>query len=224
MKNFYMKVVLFNMGVFIFIIGATLILAPVIDVLVNLEYIVLLIIISGLQSIFGLIMYAIKDKPEGGVLFEEEGEEIEESIVVRIPKEENPESRPEPLSAKEEKLVSTVNVVTKKKRSTILLISGILGVIYSIYLVAYFTGAVGSTSGAEQIGVAIATTIIMPHMVGTVLATIFNVVGWAMNMKWFALVGATLYAVACVLFPLYFFFVIIQMILSFVGFGILNKR
>ena len=220
MKNFYMKVVLFNMGVFIFIIGSTLALAPFIDVLINLEYIVLLIIISGIQSIFGLIMYAIKDKPEDRELFEEE----EETTVVVVPQEIQIVSHSESTFVEEEKSIHATKAITARKRSVVLLISGILGAIYSVYIVAYFTGAIGSSTGAEQVGAAIATTIIMPHMVATVLATIFNIVGWAMNMKWFALVGAILYAVACILFPLYFFFVIIQMILSFVGFGILSKR
>ena len=51
------------------------------------------------------------------------------------------------------------------------------------------------------------------------LAVIFNILGWAMNKRGFALTGAILYTVALVLMPLYFMFVIIQMILSYVGFA-----
>ena len=40
-----------------------------------------------------------------------------------------------------------------------------------------------------------------------------------MNKRGFALTGAILYTVALVLMPLYFMFVIIQMILSYVGFA-----
>ena len=40
-----------------------------------------------------------------------------------------------------------------------------------------------------------------------------------MNKRGFALTGAILYAVAMVMFPFYFFFVVVQMILSFVGFA-----
>ena len=40
-----------------------------------------------------------------------------------------------------------------------------------------------------------------------------------MSRRGFALTGAILYTVAIVLFPLYFMFVIIQVILSFVGFA-----
>ena len=46
---------------------------------------------------------------------------------------------------------------------------------------------------------------------------------WAMCKRGFALTGAILYAVSMVLFPMYFFFVIVQMILSFVGFAKLKK-
>ena len=65
--------------------------------------------------------------------------------------------------------------------------------------------------------------LVMPHMVLTVLATIFNILGWAMNKRGFALTGAILYAVAIVTMPIYFFFVIVQMVLSFVGFAKLKK-
>ena len=63
----------------------------------------------------------------------------------------------------------------------------------------------------------------MPHMICAVLAAIFNVLGWTMSSRGFALTGAILYAVAAVLFPLYAMFVLIQMILSFVGFAKLKK-
>lgn len=110
------------------------------------------------------------------------------------------------------------------KRSKCLLVSGILGVIYSVYLISYFVGQNSAQSDvASAIGVGIATILVMPHMICTILATIFNVLGWAMNKRGFALTGAILYAVAMVVFPMYFFFVIVQMILSFVGFAKLKK-
>ena len=60
-------------------------------------------------------------------------------------------------------------------------------------------------------------------MICTVLATIFNGLGLFMKKRGFALVGSILYAVAMVLFIPYFMFVIVQMILSFVGFAKLKK-
>lgn len=112
----------------------------------------------------------------------------------------------------------------RKKKSVLLLISAILGILYVVYIVAYFMGA-GSNTGstAEAIGAGIATMLVMPHMICAVLAAIFNTLGWSMNSRGFSLTGAILYAVAAVLFPMYAMFVIIQMILSFVGFARLKK-
>ncbi len=112
----------------------------------------------------------------------------------------------------------------KKKRSICLLISAILGVVYAIYLVSYFGGSVGTAgSSSEALGAGLATALVMPHMVCAALAAVFNVLGWAMNHRAFALVGAILYTVALVLFPMYFMFVVVQMILSYIGFAQLKK-
>lgn len=111
----------------------------------------------------------------------------------------------------------------EKKKSVLLLISAILGVLYAIYSVTYWMGASAGTSGAEAIGAGIATVLTMPHTICAVLAAIFNVLGWAMSSRGFALTGAILYAVAAFLFPVYAVFVLAQMILSFVGFAKLKK-
>ena len=76
-----------------------------------------------------------------------------------------------------------------------------------------------SSDSVESAGAAIATAIVMPHMICTVLATIFNGLGCFLNKRGFALTGGILYIVAIVLMPIYFMFVIIQAILSFIGFA-----
>ena len=91
-------------------------------------------------------------------------------------------------------------------KNKFLFISFLLGFAYSLYLLLYFTGAIGSSEGANQAGAALATAIVMPHMVLTVLATIFNGLGCFL-----------------VLMPIYFMFVVLQMILSFIGFAKLKK-
>lgn len=112
----------------------------------------------------------------------------------------------------------------KKKRSTALLISAILGVAYSLYLIAYFSGVIGgSESESEALGAGIATALVTPHMVCVVIAAIFNVLGWVNNKRNFALVGAILYCVSAVLFLVYAMFVLPSIILSFVGFTRLKK-
>ena len=112
----------------------------------------------------------------------------------------------------------------KTKKSKCLLVSWILGAAYVLYLFTYFFGANANTSdSAEAIGAGLATALVTPHLIAVLLAVIFNILGWAMCKRGFALTGAILYAVSMVLFPMYFFFVIVQMILSFVGFAKLKK-
>lgn len=112
----------------------------------------------------------------------------------------------------------------KKKLNKLLLISFILGAVYLIYSAVYWTGAAGSgDNAAEQIGAGIATALVMPHLICTVIAVIFNALGVFMNKRGFALTGAILYTVALVLFPVYFMFVIVQMVLSYIGFAKMKK-
>ncbi len=113
----------------------------------------------------------------------------------------------------------------KPKLNICLLISFIIGVVYAIYIVSYFTG-IGSTAqtSAETVGYGLATAIVMPHMACTIIAVIFNGLGLFLRKPAFALVGAILYAVAMVLFPMYFFFVLVEMILSFVAYAQMRKQ
>ena len=110
----------------------------------------------------------------------------------------------------------------KKKLNICLLISFIIGVAYLIYSIVYWSG-VGDAEGSEAMGGAIALALVTPHLVCAGVAVIFNGLGLFLKKSAFALVGGILYAVAMVLFPVYFMFVIIEMILSFVGFAQLRK-
>lgn len=113
----------------------------------------------------------------------------------------------------------------KPKMSICLLISFILGVAYMVYSIVYWSGTAGTGADvAEQIGTSLATAVVMPHLIVAALAVIFNALGLFLKKRGFALTGAILYAVALVLFPVYFMFVIVQMILSFVGFAKMKKR
>lgn len=109
--------------------------------------------------------------------------------------------------------------------SILLLISFILGALYLLYSLLYWSGATNSASGTwEQIGAGVATVLVMPHLICTVIAVIFNALGLFLNKRGFALTGAILYSVAMVLFPAYFMFVIVEMILSYIGFAKLPKQ
>lgn len=111
----------------------------------------------------------------------------------------------------------------KSKLNMCLFISLLLGILYCLYLVSYFGKSLAGSQGAEQLGVGLAITIIIPHAVMTFIAVIFNALGVFMKKAGFALVGAILYTVALVLFIPYFMFVIIEMICSFVGYAQLAK-
>ncbi len=108
------------------------------------------------------------------------------------------------------------------KRKT-LLVSWILSALYSIYLISYFMGNVASTSGAEQVGAGLATALITLHLVFVLIGLILNIVAWLKSSRSLSLVCAIMYLVAIVLFPFYFFFVIIQVILCFVAFSSLKE-
>jgi len=235
MKNFYLKISLFSICGFIFIVGASLIINIFMDISNSFNYILLLLSLLTMQSFTGLILYATKDKGVSLEFDEEVDELLDKDIPVSkavelITETKIAESADDELEIEDDidmllsKEPKQKREVKKKKRSVILLISAILGVIYSVYLVIYSSGAFNSSDGVEQVGVAITIYIIMPHMVAVTLASIMNMFGWAMNSRWLTLTGAILYTVSIVLFPIYFIFVIIQMILSFVGFAKLLKE
>lgn len=120
--------------------------------------------------------------------------------------------------------IAEVLKLKTKMKTTILLISAILGTLYFVYIVVYFTGAVGgSTSDAEMVGAAIASFLVYPHIFMVFLATLFNWLGFGLSSRGLSLTGGILYCVAAALFPMYVFFVILQIILSFVGFAKLKK-
>lgn len=113
---------------------------------------------------------------------------------------------------------------SSKKLNVLLLISLIIGTMYMIYSLVYWSGAIDSVDGvAEQIGAGIATVLVMPHLAFTFLAVVFNALGLFLKKRAFALTGAILYCVAIVVFPIYFMFVVIEAILSFIGFAKMKK-
>lgn len=113
----------------------------------------------------------------------------------------------------------------KKKVNKLLLISFVLGAAYIIYAVFYWSGAFGSSeTGAEQVGSGLAIALVMPHLIASVLAVLFNALGLFMRKRGFALAGAILYTVALALFPVYFMFVVVEMILSYIGYAKMKKE
>jgi len=111
-----------------------------------------------------------------------------------------------------------------KKRSIALLISAIIGLIYGVYLVTYFAGLFDSSaSTSETLGAGLATALVFPHMLSLWLAVLFNIIGWAINGRGFALTAGILYSVSALVFFIYAAFVVPSIIFSFVGFARLQK-
>ena len=110
------------------------------------------------------------------------------------------------------------------KRSKLLLVAAILGTAYAVYLFTYFGNSLSSGgSDTETIGAGIATMMVLPHFVMVLVAAIFNWLGFAFRFRWAALVAGICYAVAMALFIVYFMFVIVEMILSFIAYAKMKK-
>lgn len=109
------------------------------------------------------------------------------------------------------------------KKNIPLLVALVIGAAYMVYSFVYWGGANGSGTDAEQAGAALATALVMPHLVVSFLAVVFNALGFFMDKRGFALTAGILYAVGMVLFPPYFMFLIVEMVLAFVGFAKMRK-
>lgn len=105
------------------------------------------------------------------------------------------------------------------KRSVLLAIALALSVAYLAYSAFYWLGGAADSSGADAAGFAIASALVMPHLVCVLIGTVFNCLAFFMSKRVFALVAGILYAVAMLLFPMYFFFVVIQAVLCFVAYA-----
>ena len=110
------------------------------------------------------------------------------------------------------------------KRKITLLIAALLGTAYLIYLFTYFGGIGAGTDSAEAVGAGVAVALALPHMLFVGLAVIFNWLGWLMKLRWSALVAGILYAVSMLMMIIYAPFVLIQMILCFVGFARMKPK
>ena len=108
----------------------------------------------------------------------------------------------------------------KKKGRILLLLALLIGAAYLAYSLSYWSGAVGGASGtSEQLGAGIAATLVTPHVVMTGIAVIFNALAFLLYNRPFALVAGILYTVALAVFPMYFMFVVVEMIFCYIAFA-----
>lgn len=114
---------------------------------------------------------------------------------------------------------------TKQKKSGLLLVSMIIGIIYLIYSLYYWSTAnTGNETDAAAAGAAIATALVFPHLGLAFLALIFNALGFFTNKPAFALTAGILYSVSLIAFPMYFWGVVVELVLCFVAYGMMHKR
>ncbi len=106
-----------------------------------------------------------------------------------------------------------------KNRSKALFVCSLLATIYLIYLIIYFGGAMGDLNSSEEIGGAIATALVTPHMVVMGIGAIFSWIGFFTRKPWAALVGAILYCISALLFIMYVLFCVPMIVLGFVGYS-----
>lgn len=90
----------------------------------------------------------------------------------------------------------------------------ILTTLYTLYICAYFSGI-----GIETLSGAVATAIVMPHMLCVAIAAIFSFVGFFGKKRWAMLTSGILMAVSAVLMMSYLPMVIVQAVLFFISYA-----
>lgn len=110
------------------------------------------------------------------------------------------------------------------EKSKAAITGGILGGIYTIYLIMNFGSSIaGSSNNAEALGGAIAGALVMPHMILVLLGSVFTIIGGLKNKAGFALAGGILFSVGAAAFFMYAIFVVPMIVLSFVGYSKIKK-
>ena len=105
-----------------------------------------------------------------------------------------------------------------------MLFAALIGTAYLIYLISYFMGGVSNAADdAEAVGSALATILVTPHMIFVGIAALMSWLATFFKLSGFALTAGIVYLVALIVFPMYFMFVIIEAILSFIGYARMRK-
>lgn len=100
----------------------------------------------------------------------------------------------------------------------------LIAVAYGIYAIFYWVGTNASSEGDEEaIGSAIATVLVLPHLLVTWLGIIFGMFGFFARKTGFQLTAAILYAVAAALFFIYAIFLVPSIVLGFIGYSVQKK-
>jgi cytochrome c oxidase assembly factor CtaG len=109
-----------------------------------------------------------------------------------------------------------------ENRSKAAFLAALLATAYAIYSVMYWSGVVGQTETletGEAIGAGLATLLVLPHTIVTVLGALFGIIAFFTRSPGLILTSAILYSVAAVLFFLYALFLVPSIVLGFVGYS-----
>ena len=90
----------------------------------------------------------------------------------------------------------------------------LLTILYAIYIVYYFYGAIQT----DQLSGSLATALVTPHIICVVIAAIFSFIGFFAKVRWAFLVASILLFVAGALFLTYFMLVIVQAVLGLIAY------
>ena len=107
-----------------------------------------------------------------------------------------------------------------QSRSKAAFLAAVLASAYAVYSVVYWSGVAGevdSADSAEAFGAGLATFLVLPHVIFTVVAALLGLIGFFTRSAGLILTSAILYSVAAVLFIVYAAFLVPSIILGFVG-------
>jgi hypothetical protein len=112
------------------------------------------------------------------------------------------------------------------KKSKLLLLNNIFGMVYMGYFFYQFGLIVNSNADAEAGALAAGITflIMIPHLFLIFLAILFGWIGFGFNRSGFALTSAILYCVGAAAMFLIFYFQIPMIIIGFVAYGQMLNR
>lgn len=115
--------------------------------------------------------------------------------------------------------INNYSVNVRSSKSICLLISAVLGICYSIYIIMHF----GSAMNENELAGSLATVLVAPHIFMTLGATIVILISYFKNSSSMALIGSILFSVGGLLFIMYIPFLVPSIILGFVGFDKVRK-
>ncbi len=111
------------------------------------------------------------------------------------------------------------------KKNKLLLLSLILGLLLTVVLTFLMMSLLSPSEVIiQEIFNAGIFYMVRTYFIVVCFAVLFNGLGWGFNNKILALIGGVMYIIAMSLYPSYFFFTLIQSVLSFIAFIMMRKK